>query len=311
MNAGTHIVARFGSPQGRTGRFAAGIVMAAALAASSRADQVNPDSAGNTRESPNTYITVRPRQVGTPISIYFTHNGYRIRNQDNSEPHWARRSLPGDGARFFIPGTINGQSVTDTEVETGVPTDPLDPGILQATVFTPGGIMIANSIGGWLCSNGYGPAAPMTAPEFLSTTSPVLYYSVNLADLGAGGAAFVAATPPGAAFVIGADGKIPGLPAYTFNLAPFVYIPGVGWVATGPAPAGMVITYEGSMTYEGDCCYANCDQSAVLPILNVNDFVCFLNRFATNDSYADCDRNGAFNVNDLVCFVNQFAVGCP
>src|SRR5437763_420412 len=31
-------------------------------------------------------------------------------------------------------------------------------------------------------------------------------------------------------------------------------------------------------------CYANCDASTALPILNVNDFSCFLNRFAAGCS---------------------------
>jgi hypothetical protein len=38
-------------------------------------------------------------------------------------------------------------------------------------------------------------------------------------------------------------------------------------------------------------CYANCDQSTNTPILNVNDYVCFNNRFAAGDSYANCDQS--------------------
>jgi hypothetical protein len=58
-------------------------------------------------------------------------------------------------------------------------------------------------------------------------------------------------------------------------------------------------------------CYANCDGSTGTPLLNVNDFVCFQNRFASADPYADCDQSGTLNVNDFVCFQNAFAVGCP
>jgi hypothetical protein len=61
-------------------------------------------------------------------------------------------------------------------------------------------------------------------------------------------------------------------------------------------------------------CYANCDGSVLAPALNVNDFVCFLNRFAAGDSYANCDGSTippAMNVNDFVCFNNRFASGCP
>jgi hypothetical protein len=58
-------------------------------------------------------------------------------------------------------------------------------------------------------------------------------------------------------------------------------------------------------------CYANCDNSTQNPVLNVNDFVCFQNRFAAADPYADCNHDSALNVNDFVCFQNSFAAGCP
>lgn len=61
-------------------------------------------------------------------------------------------------------------------------------------------------------------------------------------------------------------------------------------------------------------CYANCDFSTAVPILNVNDFVCFTNRFAAGSPYANCD-NSTFapilNINDYVCFTNRYAAGCP
>ena len=59
---------------------------------------------------------------------------------------------------------------------------------------------------------------------------------------------------------------------------------------------------------------ANCDGSTLAPILNVNDFSCFLNRFAAGECYANCDGSTAMpvlNVNDYSCFLNQYAVGCP
>jgi hypothetical protein len=61
-------------------------------------------------------------------------------------------------------------------------------------------------------------------------------------------------------------------------------------------------------------CYANCDNSATDPALNVNDFVCFLNRYAAGDSYANCDGSTTppvLNAADFVCFLNRFAAGCP
>ncbi len=60
-------------------------------------------------------------------------------------------------------------------------------------------------------------------------------------------------------------------------------------------------------------CYANCDNSTSVPVLNVNDFGCFLNKFAAADPYANCDSSTTppvLNVLDFVCFLNRFAAGC-
>jgi hypothetical protein len=73
----------------------------------------------------------------------------------------------------------------------------------------------------------------------------------------------------------------------------------------------------------GGVCYANCDGSSIAPVLNVDDFTCFVNEFASAQSlpheqqvghYANCDGSTvapALNVDDFTCFVNQFAQGCP
>jgi hypothetical protein len=61
-------------------------------------------------------------------------------------------------------------------------------------------------------------------------------------------------------------------------------------------------------------CYANCDGSNAAPILNVQDFSCFLQRFAGGDPYANCDGSTAppvLNVADFSCFLQRFAQGCP
>ena len=55
----------------------------------------------------------------------------------------------------------------------------------------------------------------------------------------------------------------------------------------------------------GSTCYANCDGSTASPLLNVNDYVCFNNRFQAGDAYANCDGSTStpvLNVNDFVCF---------
>ncbi len=61
-------------------------------------------------------------------------------------------------------------------------------------------------------------------------------------------------------------------------------------------------------------CYPNCDNSTTPPLLNVNDLICFLNKFAAGDPYANCDQSTApptLNVLDFTCFLSRFAAGCP
>lgn len=61
-------------------------------------------------------------------------------------------------------------------------------------------------------------------------------------------------------------------------------------------------------------CYANCDNSTLAPVLNANDFNCFLAKFAIGDASANCDGSTAapiLNANDFQCFLNSFASGCP
>jgi hypothetical protein len=73
------------------------------------------------------------------------------------------------------------------------------------------------------------------------------------------------------------------------------------WIITG-LPANLL------------ACYANCDGSTTSPVLNVNDFVCFLDRFASGDSRANCDGSTVapvLSAADFVCFLQAFAEGCP
>jgi hypothetical protein len=60
-------------------------------------------------------------------------------------------------------------------------------------------------------------------------------------------------------------------------------------------------------------CYANCDSSASAPVLNVQDFTCFLQRYAAGNGYANCDGSTsapALNVSDFTCFLQRYAAGC-
>jgi hypothetical protein len=77
-----------------------------------------------------------------------------------------------------------------------------------------------------------------------------------------------------------------------------------------------------SFDLSGGGCYANCDASTISPMLNVEDFLCFINQFAAAQSlpapeqavhYANCDRSTTppvLNVEDFLCFINRFAAGC-
>jgi hypothetical protein len=56
-------------------------------------------------------------------------------------------------------------------------------------------------------------------------------------------------------------------------------------VLFGGLPAGQ--TWE--LGVASSTCYANCDGSATPAVLDINDFVCFLDRFAAGDAYANCD----------------------
>lgn len=63
----------------------------------------------------------------------------------------------------------------------------------------------------------------------------------------------------------------------------------------------------------GQPCYANCDGSTSPPVLNANDFQCFLNNFASGSSAANCDGSTGtpiLNANDFQCFLNRYASGC-
>lgn len=95
------------------------------------------------------------------------------------------------------------------------------------------------------------------------------------------------------------------------------------WTVTAGASyyirVGGYTTFTGSGTLSVACtpaatpCYPNCDGSTVLPCLNVSDFACFLNSFASGDPYANCDQSTSppvLNVQDFSCFLNAFASGC-
>lgn len=102
-------------------------------------------------------------------------------------------------------------------------------------------------------------------------------------------------------------------PYTTYSQANTVYQDGpiiyVGGTARDAGQLDQAILWIGA-----DPCYPNCDLSTAAPMLNVNDYVCFLGKFAAGDPYANCDQSSIapiLNVNDFVCFAAKFAAGCP
>ncbi|MCA9279973.1 MAG: hypothetical protein H6815_12790 [Phycisphaeraceae bacterium] len=71
---------------------------------------------------------------------------------------------------------------------------------------------------------------------------------------------------------------------------------------------GIVAPYIARWGCVPTACYADCDESGALDIL---DYICFGNAYAANDPYADCDSNSTLNILDYICFGNAYAVGCP
>jgi len=59
---------------------------------------------------------------------------------------------------------------------------------------------------------------------------------------------------------------------------------------------------------ECNSCYADCTGEGSLDIF---DFLCFQDAFASADPYADCDNNTVFDIFDFLCFQDAFATGCP
>ncbi len=62
-------------------------------------------------------------------------------------------------------------------------------------------------------------------------------------------------------------------------------------------------------------CYADCDPSTGVGVLDIFDFLCFQNSFVAADPYAcDCDTStgpATCDIFDFLCFQNAFVAGCP
>jgi hypothetical protein len=102
-----------------------------------------------------------------------------------------------------------------------------------------------------------------------------------------------------------------------------VYVAGDTRGNLGGPKSGNRDAFAAHFPGESAGCYANCDGSKIEPILNVEDFTCFIIEFAAGQSlppsqqvehYANCDGSTIppiLNINDFTCFINIFAQGCP
>ncbi|MFN0133401.1 MAG: kelch repeat-containing protein [Phycisphaerales bacterium] len=109
-------------------------------------------------------------------------------------------------------------------------------------------------------------------------------------------------------------GTISGAQTPTLTITPAQIGDTGAYSALLTTSCGSVTSNVANVFVVGGPCYANCDGSTAVPILNVNDFVCFLNKFVVLDPYANCDSSTVapvFNVMDFICFNNRFASGCP
>jgi serine protease AprX len=149
----------------------------------------------------------------------------------------------------------------------------------------------------------------------------------------------IATAISGAGQSAGANFTLPGGQANTVDTVENVFIqnpaPGAWMVeviasqivvdavpSTAVQDASFALVVTGAIAAQNNC-YPNCDGSTTQPILNVDDFACFINAFALAQSltlaqqlehYTNCDGSSiapVLNVDDFACFLNQFALGCP
>lgn len=213
------------------------------------AGPVLPDSAASTKANPLWNLRVTG-PVGAPVTVYPTNKGARIKNANGDEVRGsARLGAPFGTHTFSIPGLVNGKPTTDFEQTLGNPNDPLDPGTLQASVFTDG-VMTENSLGNFLAANGYGPnnTNEFFMPDFFPVEGGTLtdvFFGVDMAALGTAGATFVGSHTFGDMITLTGSGTFDELPGYIFSSTPLVYAEGQGWTTVNPLAAGTQLEFVG------------------------------------------------------------------
>jgi hypothetical protein len=106
---------------------------------------------------------------------------------------------------------------------------------------------------------------------------------------------------------------VSGATSATYSIASVVASDAGSYLCQVDNDCGQAQSSTVTLTIGGAPCYANCDSSTADPFLNVADFTCFLQRYASADPYANCDSSTtapALNVADFTCFLQKYAAGC-
>ncbi len=126
-----------------------------------------------------------------------------------------------------------------------------------------------------------------------------------------GGSLYSLSGTTGLATLIGA-GNFPDARGLTFAPHGRLLACGANLYSLNPATgAATLIGPTGVSDIQGigafSACYVDCITGGAPPELNVLDFTCFINRFASGSVYANCDESTVppvLNVLDFVCFLN-------
>jgi len=185
----------------------------------------------NAREtaSANALIIVQP-----------TSGGQRINNANSSRVQYSQTVPAGQtSVTFQIPGTIDGQRVSDATQWTKARNDP---GVLSFAAFDHSDDILP-SFSAWLLGNGYVAPNWLAMPDFSPDSSSgldAIYYGVDTAELMNAGTAFVGSDALGSVF---SESQLAmDLPGYTFSSTPIEYVPGLGWQGT-PLPGGTLLDF--------------------------------------------------------------------
>jgi hypothetical protein len=164
-----------------------------------------------------------------------------------------------------------------------------------------------------------GQAPNDTQLALYSATGDLLHFDDDTGPGFTSQFSFGAGTRPATGDGAPLDGRTGPLAPGTYYLAAAPYQVQFGatyWSVTpiDTRSGTLTLNFGTNITAAAPACYANCDSSTIAPVLNVQDFACFLNAFAAGSSYANCDQSTTspiLNVQDFACFLNRFAAGCP